>query len=408
MPKLASLLPFLAAAACAPVPAPTETDAGGFPVAEAVEAAGAGFAPAGAAIGDGGFWTIGEVPASPYPQVVPADTTGESLVEQYARENGISLSEAQDSINGPPRLHRIWPALNAKLRANEANNYVDARMVRDPAVVMEIWFKRDAAQTLAKYTKDPIFRPMEGGLNEAEQEARRALWAGRMEAGSIMGMSIDPFTGEADIAVGIPETRFLAIAESRGWDLSNVKASYAQEQSAAFADPALASGVRVFAREQADPVARNQALGIGRISLDDGCFTLGSRGDEAQSSLVMFGYGSTLDRDDEGYLVVRSGDSVYRVGEIAGWSGPNGVDEDNPDVIALREACGTGKIVNVAEPVSYRLFSLPYPSWVSNYAEANGLSRQAAWDRVVACMKQEEAADIRGLDARDRCIRQFN
>ncbi len=365
--------------------------------------------PTGATHGQDGFWSIGDVPAIAWPEVVPADPSigQEDMFDKYARENGLTREQAMNQINGPARLHEIMQRISEKVQREEAGNFVQFVMVRDPSVRMEVWFKRDAAATLAKYTKDPLFVPREGGLSQEERDRIQSEWNRRL---SDAGLSFSSYGMERERVVkfdlGVTEAHFRKIAQEKGWNLdAPVRFDFARPQPPAFADEALASGVRIFAREHMEPGARHMALYHDTIVLKDGCFKTKGSGD-----LVMFAYDAQLSKDDEGYLTVLSphGREPYRIGEPGNWGGPNGVDEKNPDVIALRKACGDGGIMNVANPSSARLFALPAPQWVTNYADAKGLTRQKAWDDVTDCMKAEEAEGRTGLDARDVCIRQFN
>lgn len=395
-----ALAPAIVLSACAAAPgnAPSST----------AEAAPAGTTPTGATTTAAGFWSVGEVQSSPFPATVPADpTVGEDdLIGKFARENGLTRAQAEARINGPPELRDELSRIAQALRKEP--NFVENRMVRDPAVRIEVWFARDAAATLARHTRSPYFVAREGGWNQAEQNRMQDLWLSRMEEGKIGTLAIDGIGRRVEIGVGTTEEQFLATARARGWDLAQVNARYADPQPAAFADASIAAHVRAFAREATDPQVRMTALGIGRIVMDDGCFRLQANENE-KPTLVMFGYAATLDRDDQGYLVVRGPDeAVYRVGETGGWNTPNFVDEASAEVRALRAACGTDEIVNVGHPASYRLFGLPDPTWVTNYANARKLSQQAAWDEIVGCIGREEKQGRAGLDARDRCVRQFN
>lgn len=364
--------------------------------------------PSGAVADAMGFWSIGEVPSSPFPTLVPEDPTigTEDEIARFARENGLTAEQAMAQINGPVELRTEYARIAEAVRAEPY--FVSSRLVRDPAVRIEMWFTRDAAATLARHTRNPLIVARDGGWTMAEQERRQALWVSRMEEGRISTLAADGIGRKIELGVGIPEQQFLTIARGKGWDLSGVEARYSDPQPAAFAEPSMASHINAFAREETDPQMRMSALGIGRIVLDGGCFRQRATGDEP-SRLVMFGYGTTLDRDADGYLVVRSpGNTVYRIGEIGGWNAPNFVDEGSADVKALRAACGSDPIVNVGYPSSYRLFGLPDPTWVTDYAKVRKLSRQTAWDEIVACIGREEKRGRIGLDARDRCVTQFS
>ena len=113
---------------------------------------------------------------------------------------------------------------------------------------------------------------------------------------------------------------------------------------------------------------------------------------------------------EEGYLAVRTGDEgrSYRIGEPASWGGPNSFSEDDEDVRALRAACGDDPIINVAAPESERLFATPEALWVLDYAYSKNITYEKAWDRVIRCIEGHLDRGRRPLDARDRCIDQYN
>jgi hypothetical protein len=167
--------------------------------------------------------------------------------------------------------------------------------------------------------------------------------------------------------------------------------------------------VRTFTREtRAKGIQLTGGFG-GRIVLQDGCFRLADRTGKG-GPLVMFGRETQLGRDEQGYLTVfgERGQRRYRIGDMGAWPGPKAVDENDPEVRQLRRACGAGPIANVAEPESERLFGLPYPHWVADYARARKISYRAAWTQVIACLDREDRRGRKGIEARDRCIKQFN
>ena len=369
--------------------------------------------PVGGSLSPAGFLTIRDAPPSPWPETVPEDRTGgEDEIGRFARANGLTRMQAEEQINGPPELRAEMDRIADRIRTQEAGNFVGFVMVRDPGVRMEAWFERDAAATLAKYTDNPLFVPREGGISQEEQGRLREIWLDRMQSGRVINsLATDTLSGKIEIGVAIPEAEFRALAAREGWELGPQYAFiFAPAQPPAFADPSIAGLVRVFAREDRAPGMRNTALFVGKITLSDGCFY--AEGRDGVRRLAMFGYMAQLGRDEKGFLVVnRPGDShgaQYRIGEEGAWGGPAGYSDDNPDIARLRAQCGDGEIMNVTEPVSNRLFGLPDPTWVSDYARAKRLSRQAAWDEIKACMAREEERDRTGRDARDRCVQQFN
>jgi len=132
----------------------------------------------------------------------------------------------------------------------------------------------------------------------------------------------------------------------------------------------------------------------GRIILHDGCFRVGNSG-QAGGPLVLFGRDSELALDADGYMVVRqpgpeTEHGAYRIGEMATWGGPRGVDPADAGVQALHARCGSGPVVSVGEPESLLSFRVRAGA-VDRYATTKRISRQAAWDRIKACFAEEDA-----------------
>lgn len=369
--------------------------------------------PAGSRLSATGYLTIGEVPPSPFPEAPPPEPR---VVDDFPRRTSSPdpavRAKAWEEANGSPAFQAELQRLRQLLSREEPDNFVEMRLVRDPEVAAEIWFKRDAAAALARYTSNPLFRPRQGGLNRAEQERLRSLWVERMEQGDLINsVGVYPIDNMVELGIAVEEAEFRRSAAERGWELGpQLKLNFPPPRPPAFADPALENYVRVFARDREAKGIQLLAGSIGRIILEDGCFRLASRKAGELGPLVMFGRETQLGLDQQNYLVVLSegGRRRYRVGELGSWPGPNMVDESDPDVRELRRQCGSGPVINVAEPESERLFTAPDPAWVADYARAQSLSYREAWQEVIACMRRELDRGRRGLEARDRCIRQFN
>lgn len=369
--------------------------------------------PAGSRVSASGYLTILEVPSTPFPADPPPEP---QVIDDFARRTSSPdpavRTRAWEEANGSPAFQAELQRLGEVLPREQPNNFVDRRLVRDPAVAAEIWFKRDAARTLARYTSNPLFRPREGGANRAERERLRSLWVDRIEGGNLINMlAVDQFTGTVELGIAVEEAEFRRVATERGWELGpQLKIHFPKARPAAFADASLEKKVRRFARESKAKGIQLTAGFSGRIVLDDGCFRLTSGKAGEPGPLVVFGRDTQLGSDQQGFMVVlgEGGQRQYRVGEIGSWPGPNAVDEEDPEVLELRRECGSGPIMNVAEPQSERLFSVPYPAWVADYARAKSLSYQEGWNEVIDCMEREEQRGRRSLELRDRCIRQFN
>ena len=370
--------------------------------------------PRGATLSADGFLTIGAVPPSPFPADPPPMPT---QLDTFARKTSLGTPDEQakawQEAGGSAAFQAELQRLRQVLAREEAGNFIDVRLMREPQVIGEFVFRRQGAETLARYTSNPSFRGVTVDVDPARLAQLKRVWIARLEGGApISSLSANRFAGKLELVAGVEEAEFRALAAERGWNLDDPMLSLAfpAPQPAAFAEPRLAGHVRSFAREETAADIRLLALGTGRIVLDDGCFRLADDNGEPLAKLVMFARTSQLFVDGEGYLAVRSseGDNLYRVGERGAWGGPNAVDENSGDVRELRRRCGTDEIVNVAAPQSERLFALPYPLWVLDYAYTKDISYEAAWDEVIACIERQEARGRRGLEARDRCIKQYN
>jgi hypothetical protein len=395
------LLPAVALTACA---TPMTPDAPASPLQAAL--------PTGAELSPSGFATILKAPPPPFPQEPPPEPKViDDFAKRTASRDPAVRAKAWEEANGSAAFQAELHRLGEILRREQADNFVQMRIVRDPTVAAEIWFKRDAADTLARYTSNPLFRPRQGGLNLAEQERLGQLWVERSAGGdAISTVGVDPL-GSVEIGVAVEEAEFRRIAAQRGWALGpELTLNFPSPRPPAFADPALARFVRAFARETRAKGIQLLAGSRGRIILADGCFRLAMRDSGEPGPLVMFGRDAQLIRDDQGWLTVieERGQRRYRVGDLGSWPGPNTVDEDDPDVRNLRRQCGQGQVINVAEPESERLFGLPDPDWVADYARARKLSYRIAWREIIACLEREDASGRAGIAARDACIRQFN
>jgi hypothetical protein len=368
--------------------------------------------PTGAELSASGYLTILEAPPPPFPaEPPPAPQVVDDFARRTSSPDPAVRARAWEEANGSAAFQAQLQRLSQVLRRERPDNFVQIRIVRDPAVAAEVWFTRDAARTLARYTSDPLFRPRQGGLTVAEQERLSRLWAERAAHGDVIStVGVDP-RGSVEITVAVAEVEFRRVAAERGWQLGpELKLNFPPPRPPAFADPALAKYVRSFARETRAKGIQLTGGYSGRIVLVEGCFRLAARDTANPGPLVMFGRDTQLSRDEQGYLTVlgERGQRRYRVGDLGSWPGPNMVDETDLEVRQLRERCGDGPLTNVAEPESERLFALPYPHWLADYARARKISYRSAWAEVTACMEREERRGRGGLAARERCIQQFN
>lgn len=361
----------------------------------------------GARIGADGMATIAKVPPTPFPdEPPPQPAPAMSLIETYARDNGISVAQAEAEINGDAEFQRVLADVTAKLRQDHPANFAGVRIVRDPRVAAEFSFKRDGAATLARYTRNPQFRAVDGGRSEAEMQQLADLWIKRMQQENLPALiGSDPFSGRITIEPGISETEWRALADARGWN-------WGQDVALRFVAPAPppqteagAFPFHIFPRSRAAATIVLTSATTGTVTLQQGCFRLGGKG----APLALFDRSAQIGRDRQGYLALfENGKPAGRIGERMVWGGYPGADERDPDVVALRRACGTAPIVNVGLPQSARLFALPDPSWVTNYAAAKKIGYTAAWKRIIDCMQRRADEGAEGLELRTGCYDQYN
>ncbi|MCD9032039.1 hypothetical protein LDO32_09930 [Luteimonas sp. Y-2-2-4F] len=326
--------------------------------------------PVGATIEPSGFATVLHAPPSAAP--VPGPPRIESEPERVARERGIPVADAERLMNPDEAAHEAAMALNRRLKAQDAGNYVGVRIVRDPEPRFAFQFRRDAAATLARFTSDPRFVAREGGLTREELQPLFDAWWKRFEPHRILGGgSVMEFDGNVRFDMTIDEAAYRAIAAREGWvPPPQVRLHFPPPPNPRSVDPALAPLVRVFAREDRSPgVVLNALLG-GRLVLRDGCFRIQDHGDGDGDGepLVLFGRDVELRLDEDGYLIVvdpRDSDAfggpAARVGERVVWSGPRGVHEADEGAKALRAACGPGPVVAIGEPEGARRFETRWP-----------------------------------------------
>jgi hypothetical protein len=356
--------------------------------------------PRGATIERFGFATILKAPPRPYSdQPPPPVARGEGAVEELARHLGISSEEAMARMNPDEATRNAAVQLNQRLRAGARGNYVTVAIERDPLPYYVFYFKRDAAATLARFTNDPRFRARQQGVPREELQPLFDEWWKRMEPDRLVGGgSVDAREGLVRFDMNVDEADFREIAARKGWQVpARLALNFSSPRNPRSVDPALASFVRVFAREDRRPAIVLQAALHGRVILRDGCFRLADSGGTGEP-LVVFGRDSELALDDRGYMIVRQPGSERpspRIGEMMVWAGPRDAAEEDAGVRKLRARCGSGPVIAVGEPESVHAFRVrPYA--VDNYASAKRISRQAAWNRIKACFAEEDARVARG------------
>jgi hypothetical protein len=388
-----TFLAFLLVGACTTSPAPPPP----VQVAATIEPAAQAPAPrlpsppTGARIKASGFATILSAPPVPYPDAPPAPP-GEQESQRLAREQGVSVSHAESMMNPDESAMRAANALRRRLEREAAGNYVDVQIVRDPRPRYQFHFRSDGPETLARFTRDPRFKGVTGGVAHSELAPVMQQWFARFEPYRLSSAGgANPFTGMIEIEIAVGASEYEAIAAREGWQLPpNVTLKFQPEiDPATTLAPDAAPFVRTFPRADRAPAIILTSASGGRIILHDGCFRM----NEPDGPLVLFGRNMRLLRDDQGYLALESiGEpgKRARIGEEMIWGGyPPGVEEE-PGVQAIRRHCGSGPIASVGEPESAASFRVRSHA-IAAYAQERRLTLQAAWDEIKACWAAQDA-----------------
>lgn len=247
-------------------------------------------------------------------------------------------------------------ALDRRLSKAEHGNYIGRRVVRDPGARYAFQFRHHAAATLARFTRDSRFTSREGGVPALELQPIFDEWWKRFEPFRLVGGgAVYEFDGVVRFDMNIDEAAFRDIAARERWTLpKRLELRFGPPRNLRSIDPALASYVRIFAREDRRPAIVHDALLRGRVILRDGCFRLVEHGD-APEALVIFGRDLELGLDTQNYMILKNAGSARpspRIGVMMMWGGPRYISEADPNVKLLRARCGTGPIVAVGEPDS--------------------------------------------------------
>ena len=293
---------------------------------------------------------------------MPPTGSGKTI---YAEIAGVSNAEAEKRLKEQAAARPEFERLTRTLRAKERGNYTDAELIHRPDWAYLIYFKRDPAQTLAKYTSNPRFQARSAPYTEAELVRLTKPWIDRLEAERLTtGYAMNVRQGRADIDMLVSEEEFAAIAQRHGWEqppgIINLKFDAAPTGPAV--DPAVAPRIRIFPQSDRNLGMTNQAALGGRIILNDGCFQV--IGHDGSKMLAYFAREVGVGVDGSGYLsLYRRTDErrhLGRVGEMFTWAGPIPIDESAPMVRELRAQCGNAPLMHVGIPDSTALFNARY------------------------------------------------
>lgn len=343
--------------------------------------------PAGTKIEASGFATVLAAPPVPYPEQPPPSD----------REQGDVAAELEWAMTANPSEGDLQAAmaLARRLEAAEGENFIGTRVIRDPMPRFAFQFQKEAADALARYTDDPRFVAVEGGLPAAQLRIVADEWSERFAPHRLGVGNVYEFEGIVRFGMQVDEATFRTIAASENWHLpSQVELDFTTPPNPRAIDPALESYIRIVPRHDRVPGIVPLALMSGRVILREGCFRLAGQ-DQEQEPLVIFDRDSALVLDAQGYMAIEGGSTgqpLPRIGERFAWAGPRGVDERDAGVQALRAVCGEGEIVSVGTPSS--AYHARVRPWViDQLARDRGITRQQAWMALRRCWALEDETD---------------
>jgi hypothetical protein len=356
---------------------------------------GAGSVPAGARLEASGFASIERAPPSPFPErLPPPENRPSSEAGYYARLAGIGEAEARRRLAEQEAARPAFANLLGRLRAREAGNFTDARMVHSPDWAYVFYFKRNPARTLARYTSHPHFKAAQARYSQAELRAIAAPWIERFGRHRLLGgHGTDSTYGEVDMHLVVSEGEYRTLARREGWRLPDaVKLRFSEPVEGPPVAGEILPMIRIFPQSDRALGATNQALLGGQIVLRDGCFYVLAR--SGPERLAYFAREVALGLDSDGYLALRTRGPeprhLGRIGESFSWGGPIGASETMPMVAELRARCGNAPLEHVGVPESARLFQVR-PWVIDAIAQRRRIGRDEAWRRFRACLEDREA-----------------
>jgi hypothetical protein len=320
--------------------------------------------PVGAQSERSGFWTILTAPDSA-PEAREPKRSANNELTFYAQLAGVSNAEAAKRMKEQERTRPEFERLMRTLRTAERGNYTDAELIHRPDWAYLIYFKRNPAATLARYTKNPRFQARSAKYTSGELERLTKPWIDRLNAERLTtGYGMNARRGTADVDMVVSREEFDEIARRNGWgpvpEYLNLKFDTAPVGPSIA--PAVARGIRIFAQGDRNLGATNQAALSGRIVLKDGCFRV--IGFDGKEQLAYFARQVGLGLDRDGYLSLHARAAkprhLGRIGEWFTWAGPIGIDESAPMVSQLRARCGNAPLMHVGVPDSTAMFNARY------------------------------------------------
>jgi len=293
-----------------------------------------------------GYATVERAPHMKRPdQTKPPVQTGP--IETVDRSEALLRQQAYN-------LHRAeaW-ALEDRLKQEQPDNFVAMDLVWEPALHYVVLFKANAAQTLANYTTNPVFKPSDNYYTRDELEAYAKTVRKRLsEKHAVISSHVNERYANFDTGLTREEFAELEGLQDLHTD-PRVKLSFIKPFEPVEAiDSRLKPHIRYLSRADNLNGIVLTSLTVGRIVLRDGCFFLDKP--RGQDPLVRFHKEVGITLDEKGFIIIKNrlsnSDHVARVGEWAGWG--DGIREvTKPEILApLQAACGGHPVVHIGTP----------------------------------------------------------
>lgn len=283
----------------------------------------------------------------------------------HGQKQGLTEEQARLARAEQGRLMLDFGTVRNRLRSEQPDNFVGAMLRHDPSWAYVFFFKRDPEATLRRYTSQPKFEAALSRFGEADRARLIEPWNTRWQAEGIpFGYGLDAVYPTMDVQLGIGAADYRALATARGWGAppDPIQLKFSAEPVRPAIDPRVRTLLRGFAHERYATLMQLEALGTGKLVLNDGCLRLEAA--KGPGPTVVFHFETGIGIDDKGYLALidrMTGTVRARVGERLAWGAPNAIPERYMvGLEQLRAAC-PGELINIGNPESHAVFRARYP-----------------------------------------------
>ncbi len=283
---------------------------------------------------------------------------------QVAVHDARAEAEAKARRPEQGRLQMAFATVRNRLQQEEAGNFVGAMLRHEPDWAYVFFFKRDPAATLARYTREPRLIAELAVYSEADRARLIEPWSECWKAEGIPTVyGLDAVYPTMEVQLGIQRDEYRQLAAARGWGEppAPIVLKFAHDPVRPRIDPKIAPLLRGFASEKNPTLMQLEALGTGKLVLEDGCLRL--KGTSGPGQVAVFHFETGIGVDREGYLALidrMTGKVSGRIGEMMAWGAPNAIPEHGMiGMEELRAAC-PGEVINIGNPESSAVFNARY------------------------------------------------